>query len=288
MPIISKSQSVTMARIAGSDTIRALLGATGQTWKWNFDSLGAWNKNEADARFQPIGTYATASNSMTFTNKSGNISQWTNDANYLTSASISGKLNISDTAAMLDNYLTFINSAMVVSALGFTPVTNARTITINGTTQDLSANRTFNVAFPGVNTFAAYSAGTAYTITTSMAKVDFGTTDPEITITTAGKYEIKANIKIQYSGLTTLAVTTLNFKLRRTNNTASDLPDALTSFTVPVLTLASQTGGDCDFPVTFYTTLNANDVIEMQAQRGAISVGTITVGEASITATRIN
>lgn len=42
-------------------------------------------------------------------------------------------------------YLTAITSGQVTTALGFTPVTNARTITINGTTQDLSANRTWNI-----------------------------------------------------------------------------------------------------------------------------------------------
>jgi nitrogen fixation protein len=34
----------------------------------------------------------------------------------------------------------------IAQALGYTPVTNARTITINGTTQDLSADRTFTVS----------------------------------------------------------------------------------------------------------------------------------------------
>jgi hypothetical protein len=53
----------------------------------------------AASTYQPIGTYATASNSMTFTNKSGNISQWTNDSGYLTS----------------------ITSLQITTALGYTP-----------------------------------------------------------------------------------------------------------------------------------------------------------------------
>ena len=48
----------------------------------------------AASTYQPIGTYATASNAMAFTNKTGNISQWTNDASYLVAADISGKANI--------------------------------------------------------------------------------------------------------------------------------------------------------------------------------------------------
>jgi hypothetical protein len=42
-------------------------------------------------------------------------------------------------------FLTSITSGNVTTALGFTPVTNARTITINGTAQDLTANRTWTI-----------------------------------------------------------------------------------------------------------------------------------------------
>jgi hypothetical protein len=44
-----------------------------------------------------------------------------------------------------NTYLTSINSSQIIAALGFTPVTNARTLTINGTTYDLSANRTWTI-----------------------------------------------------------------------------------------------------------------------------------------------
>ncbi len=42
--------------------------------------------------------------------------------------------------------LASLSSGDVTTALGFTPVTNARTLTINGTTFDLSANRTWSLA----------------------------------------------------------------------------------------------------------------------------------------------
>lgn len=58
----------------------------------------------------------------------------------------------------------------VTGALGYTPVTNARTITINGTTYDLSANRTWVVDASSVTTrviqkFTATSSQTTFTIT---------------------------------------------------------------------------------------------------------------------------
>lgn len=68
------------------------------------------------------------------TNKPTNVSYFTNDAGYLTS----------------------VNSGQVTSALGYTPVTNARTLTINGSAQDLTANRTWSV---GTVTSAGLTAG---------------------------------------------------------------------------------------------------------------------------------
>jgi predicted heme/steroid binding protein len=58
----------------------------------------------------------------------------------------------------------------VTGALGYTPVTNARTITINGTTYDLSANRTWVVDASSVTTrviqkFTATASQTTFTIT---------------------------------------------------------------------------------------------------------------------------
>jgi hypothetical protein len=45
-----------------------------------------------------------------------------------------------------NTYLTSITSSQIITALGYTPVTNARTLTINGTTYDLTANRSWTVA----------------------------------------------------------------------------------------------------------------------------------------------
>ncbi len=45
-----------------------------------------------------------------------------------------------------NTYLTGITSSQIITALGYTPVTSARTLTINGTTYDLSENRSWTVA----------------------------------------------------------------------------------------------------------------------------------------------
>jgi hypothetical protein len=45
-----------------------------------------------------------------------------------------------------NTYLTGITSGQVTAALGYTPVTDARTLTINGTTYDLTANRSWTIS----------------------------------------------------------------------------------------------------------------------------------------------
>jgi hypothetical protein len=167
-------------------------------------------------------------------------------------------------------------------------VTNEiQTISYNTGVISLS-NSGGSVNVPGLNRFTSYSAGTAYNITTTPAKVDFGTTDPEITITTPGTYLIISNVRVDYNGLTNLAANTVTVKLRRTNNTAADLTSATGDFIVPPVTLLTATGGDCDVNAVIYTTSNSNDVIELQASRsGSISVGNIQAGNAWIVAVRI-
>ena len=57
-----------------------------------------------------------------------------------------------------------LTSSDVTTALGYTPVTNARTLTINGTTFDLTANRTWSV---GTVTSVGLSMPSAFTVTNS-------------------------------------------------------------------------------------------------------------------------
>jgi len=87
--------------------------------------------------------YITAISTNTLTNKSGNISQWTNNSGYLTSipaqsfSSLTGKpttisgYGITDAYPLTGNpssFLTGITSGQVTLALGYTPITDSRTI----------------------------------------------------------------------------------------------------------------------------------------------------------------
>lgn len=161
---------------------------------------------------------------------------------------------------------------------------SGRILSTNGTSPSWIAQ----ASSPGLNNAVAYSAGAVYNITTTSQRLDFGTTDPVITIPAAGTYLIMSNVRVDYSGLTNLAANTVNIKLRRTNNTAADLTNATGDFVVPAVTLLTATGGDCDVNAILYTTTNNNDVIEVWGSRSAsISVGNIQAGNAWIMALRV-
>lgn len=101
--------------------------------------------------------YATATSSTAFTNKTGNISQWTNNSGYITG----------------------ISSSDVTTALGFTPVTNARAISTTSPITgggDLTANRTIAIndaAADGTTKGASTYTAADFNTTTGLVSIDY-------------------------------------------------------------------------------------------------------------------
>ena len=129
-------------------------------------------------------------------------------------------------------FLTAITSGQITSALGFTPVPDSRTITINGTAQNLTANRSWSI--PAIVTYKDLNNQTAVTGTTANTKV-IGQLIPANTFAVGDIIEIKCRFgKTTSTGLTTL---------RMYINTADSL-------TVPAATLiatSATTGGTNNF-----------------------------------------
>lgn len=71
-----------------------------------------------------------------------------------------------------NTYLTGITSSDVTTALGYTPVTNARTLTINGVTYDLTADRSWTIA---TSSSPLTTKGDLYTFSTVDARLPVGT-----------------------------------------------------------------------------------------------------------------
>jgi hypothetical protein len=81
------------------------------------------------------------------------------------------KMTAAGTFALDTNaYLTSITSSDVTTALGYTPVTNARTLTINGTTYDLSADRTWTIS----GTSPLTTKGDLYTFNSTNTRLPVG------------------------------------------------------------------------------------------------------------------
>lgn len=141
-----------------------------------------------------------------------------------------------------------------------------------------------------LTTLSAYAAGTVYSLTNSSAALDFGTTDPSITITTAGTWKITACVQVTYTGATVVAETA-SFKLRRTNNTAADLTSSTVTIDLPVATTLTNTYGMVMLPAVYYTTANVNDVVTIFGNVSAtLGAGTIDAAAAGtwIVAERIS
>lgn len=148
---------------------------------------------------------------------------------------------------------------------------------------------------PGLDTtfsnssISGLAAGTAYSLTNTAALVDFGTTDPAITVNLPGTYILMGRARVDYAAATFAAVRTVTFKLRRSNNTPSDISGTSSSFLTQIITALSFTALTVNLPPVVYTTTNADDVIQLWGSVSAVpTAGTIDVTEASVVAIRLS
>ena len=137
-------------------------------------------------------------------------------------------------------------------------------------------------------TGTVYAAGTAATIPATAAQLNFGTTDPGITVSTAGTYLVYAGADLKLTGYSNDTIQTVTFKLRRTNNTAADLTAASETVTVPVSTTVTLPDIQVTVPPVVYTTANTDDIIHFFGGVGDTpDAGTLTSTSAYIVLQRI-
>ncbi len=133
--------------------------------------------------------------------------------------------------------------------------------------------------------FETVAAGTAYTMTTSYATLDFGTTDPTVILTSPGTYLVTAWFQSTLVSATT-TTQAVSGKVRRTNNTAADVGSEDIE-PLPVATATSESGPSATVISFKYTTINGNDVLELQGKLSAsLGAGTVTATAARIIAVR--
>jgi hypothetical protein len=141
---------------------------------------------------------------------------------------------------------------------------------------------------PALTRLSVYAAGTAYQLTNTAALLNFGTTDPSLTITSAGTWLILARVRYDYNAATFAAVRTVTTKLRRTNNTAADLTNGSSQWLTEIITTLSYTAMILDLQPIVYTTTSATDVIEIFGDVNTVpSAGSLDAVEACILAIKL-
>ena len=143
---------------------------------------------------------------------------------------------------------------------------------------------------PPVNSsLSVYAVGTAYQFTNTAALLDFGTTDPILTISEPGTYLLLSTVRMDYNAATFAAVRDVTLKLRRTNNTAADITNATTTFKTEIITTLTFTAFDGQLPAIIYTTPRNNDIIQLFGSVDTVpTAGSLDAVEASILAIKIS
>lgn len=131
---------------------------------------------------------------------------------------------------------------------------------------------------------SVYAAGTAHTLTNTAALVDFGTTDPSLTLGQTMPYKLRASVKIDYVGATFAANQIITLKLRKTSGTPADIANSTTTLTTEIITTITKTMGIFQLPeITFSAT--AADVVQLWASIDTVpAAGSIQITAASIIA----
>lgn len=134
-----------------------------------------------------------------------------------------------------------------------------------------------------------YASGTAYQLTNAAALLNFGTTDPSLTLTSPGTYLILARATLYYNGATFAASRVVTLKLRRTNNTAADIANASVAVDTDIITTVSSTFGDFALPPVIYTTTKNDDNIQIYGDVATVpTAGSLDATSADIIAIRLS
>lgn len=135
---------------------------------------------------------------------------------------------------------------------------------------------------------SVYAAGTAYALTDTAALLNFGTTDPSLTLNKAGTYLILGRVNLKYNAATFADSRTVTLKLRRTNNTPADLTNGSMTALTDIITTLTYTMGVFNLQPVVYTTAVATDIIQLFGDVSVVpTAGSLDAVEASIVAIRL-
>lgn len=142
---------------------------------------------------------------------------------------------------------------------------------------------------PTANPASVIGAGTAYSLTATQTAIALGTTSPAITLAgvLGDKYLLIWVAQVNYNGSTFAANRTATLKLRRTNQTATDLTGSPCSLKTDIITTQNYSLGMM-LGIAIYTTVSTSDAISLFGGIDVVpTAGSLDVVSANIIAIRI-
>lgn len=131
------------------------------------------------------------------------------------------------------------------------------------------------------------ASGTAYSLTATPAFLNFGTTDPQVTLSQPGVWLITARVRLNYTGATFAANRTVTLKLRKTSGSAEDVTGGSVTATTGVTTTVTGTFVTQTWTIP-YISVDSSATIQLWGDVSVIpSAGSLDATEASIVAIRM-
>ena len=180
-------------------------------------------------------------------------------------------------------YITGITSGMVISALGYTPVPNTRTLTINGTAFDLSADRSWTIAgtIGGLTTNTVPKATSATTlgnsnITDTGSLITLGSNTNITNTLLVGDGTQLANFNATITVRKGVALAAIDLKSLRTSGNIGGL-----RFFDSTDTLKSEINSEVDGSIVFYN--NNTERFRILSTGNSNFSGSLGIGTTSLT-----
>lgn len=267
-----------------------VMGSSGNSIRWSlYNFTTTPTVNDDDTNGYQVGSLWTLDDGSVYvcTDATTGAAVWSlevvnlNDLNDVTIATPAN-----NDALIYESATSLWKNKTIATALGFTPVTDARTITINGTSQDLSANRTFTIADSAGWSYIVKSAN--QDVTNSAVLVD--DTELQFSVVAGGQYMVELDAVISanntagdYANAFFVSAGTMKGQGIQNCNSATSVAQVISvnanavnvSLTTPMGTLIADIDMLSSIKIIYSFTASANAVFSYRFSNVAAAAGRI-------------